>query len=83
MSGIIFKINKPLTLKSGTGVSLDRDGVGFTEKNFDGEDNGDVTISIGQAVETTSDVQFQDITLTSGDSLNVGGITFSDGKISG
>jgi len=72
-----------LTLKSGTGVSLDRDGVGFTEKNFDGEDNGDVTISIGQAVETTSDVQFQDITLTSGDSLNVGGITFSDGKISG
>ena len=83
MSGIIFKINKPLTLKSGTGVSLDRDGVGFTEKNFDGEDNGDVTISIGQAVETTSDVQFQDITLTSGDSLNVGDITFSDGKISG
>ena len=83
MSGIIFKINKPLTLKSGTGVSLDRDGVGFTEKNFDGEDNGDVTISIGQAVETTSDVQFQDVTLTSGDSLNVGGITFSDGKISG
>jgi hypothetical protein len=83
MSGIIFKINKPLTLKSGTGVSLDRDGVGFTEKNFDGEDNGDVTISIGQAVETTSDVQFQDVTLTSGDSLNVGDITFSDGKISG
>ena len=88
MSDKIFKINKPITLKSGTGVSLDRDGVVFTEKNFDGEDNGNVTISIGQAVGTTSDVEFQDITLTSGDSIKIGPqqedeIVISDGSISG
>ena len=29
MSGIIFKVNKPLTLKSGTGVILDRNGIVF------------------------------------------------------
>ena len=83
MSGIIFKVNKPLTLKSGTGVILDRNGVVFTEKSFDGEDNADITLSIGQAVGTTDNVEFQSVTLTDGDSLNIGGITFSDGKISG
>ena len=80
---IIFKVNKPLTLKSGTGVTLDRNGVVFTEKSFDGEDNADTTLSIGQAVGTTDSVVFQSVTLTDGDSLNVGDITFSDGKISG
>jgi len=80
---IIFKVNKPLTLKSGTGVTLDRNGVVFTEKSFDGEDNADTTLSIGQAVGTTDSVVFQSVTLTDGDSLNVGNITFSDGKISG
>ena len=83
MSDIIFKVNKPLTLKSGTGVTLDRNGVVFTEKSFDGEDNADITFSIGQAVGTTDSVVFQSVTLTDGDSLNVGDITFSDGKISG
>jgi hypothetical protein len=80
---IIFKVNKPLTLKSGTGVTLDRNGVVFTEKSFDGEDNADTTLSIGQAVGETDNVEFQSVTLTDGDSLNVGDITFSDGKISG
>jgi len=80
---IIFEVNKPLTLKSGTGVTLDRNGVVFTEKSFDGEDNADTTLSIGQAVGETDNVEFQSVTLTDGDSLNVGDITFSDGKISG
>ena len=83
MSGIIFKINKQLTLKSGTGVILDRNGVVFTEKSFDGEDNADIRLSIGQAVGTTDSVVFQSVTLTDGDSLNVGDITISDGRISG
>ena len=78
---IIFKVNKPLTLKSGTGVTLDRNGVVFTEKSFDGEDNADTTLSIGQAVGETDNVEFQSVTLTDGDSLNVGDITFSDGKM--
>ena len=83
MSDIIFKVNKPLTLKSGTGVTLDRNGVAFTEKSFDGEDNADIRLSIGQAVGTTDSVVFQSVTLTDGDSLNVGDITISDGRISG
>lgn len=86
MSDIIFKINKPLTLKSGTGVTLSRDGVEFFEKDFDGSNNANVVISIGQGVGTTDDVQFNAVSLTSGDSLNIGSppnLVISDGSMSG
>jgi len=86
MSDIIFKINKPLTLKSGTGVTLTRDGVEFFERDFDGSNNANVVISIGQGVGTTDDVQFNAVSLTSGDSLSIGvppSLVISDGKISG
>ena len=36
MSDIIFKLNNPLTLEKGTGVSLAADGKGFDKKDFDG-----------------------------------------------
>ena len=86
MSDIIFKINKPLTLKSGTGVTLSRDSVVFTEKDFDGSNNAEVVVSIGQGVGTSDDVQFNTVSLTSGDSLNIGSPTnlvISDGSMSG
>ena len=86
MSDIIFKINKPLTLKSGTGVTLTRDSVEFFEKDFDGSNNAEVVVSIGQGVGTTDNVQFNAVSLTSGDSLSIGvppNLVISDGRISG
>ena len=80
---IIFKINNPLTLKSGTGVTLSEGNVGFTQKDFDGSNSANVKITIGQPVGTTDDVTFNSVSLTSGDSLNVGGFVISDGSISG
>jgi len=86
MSGILFKTNKPITLKAGTGVSLSANGKGFTQKDFDGTDDSIVRVSIGQAVETSSNVQFNDVVLSS-NSLTVGTgsnvLVFSDGKIVG
>ena len=35
MSDFIFKVKKPLTIKSGTGVSLSETNTPFTEKSFD------------------------------------------------
>ena len=80
---IIFKINNPLTLKSGTGVILSRGTIGFTQEDFDGSNDSNITIAIGQSVNTTDNVEFNNVTLTSGDSLNVGGFVISDGSISG
>jgi len=80
---IIFKINNPLTLKSGTGVTLSEGNVGFTQKDFDGSNSANVKLTIGQPVGTTDNVTFNSVSLTSGDSLNVGGFVISDGSISG
>jgi len=80
---IIFKINNPITLKSGTGVTLSEGVIGFTEKDFDGSNSANVKVAIGQPIGTSDNVQFDSVTLTSGDSLNVGGFVISDGTISG
>ena len=86
MSDILFKTKRPITLKAGTGVSLSANGKGFTQKDFDGTDDSIVRVSIGQAVQTSSNVQFNDVILSS-DSLTVGTgsnvLVFSDGKIVG
>ena len=37
MSDFIFKVKKPLTIKSGTGVSLSESNTPFTEKDFEPE----------------------------------------------
>ena len=79
----IFKVNKPITLKSGTGVTLSEGVNGFTEKDFDGSNSANITIAIGQSIGTTDDVEFNNVTLTNPNSLSAGGITFSDGIISG
>ena len=83
---ITFKLKNPVTLKAGTGVSLSAGGKGFTQKQFDGTDNSNVRISIGQDVSTNASVQFNEVLLSS-DSLTVGTgsnvLVFSDGKIVG
>ena len=80
---IIFKINNPITLKSGTGVTLSEGVIRFTEKDFDGSNSANVKVAIGQPIGISDNVQFDSVTLTSGDSLNVGGFVISDGTISG
>ena len=87
MSDFIFKVKKPLTIKSGTGVSLSESNTPFTEKDFDGSDSAIIRIGIGQAVGTTDSVQFNKVTL-SPNTMVVGSgsanaMTFKDGQISG
>ena len=87
MSDFIFKVKKPLTIKSGTGVSLSESNTPFTEKDFDGSNSSNITISIGQAVGTTDSVQFNKVTL-SPNTLVIGSgsaneMTLKDGEITG
>jgi len=87
MSDFIFKVKKPLTIKSGTGVSLSESNIPFTEKDFDGSNSSNITISIGQAVGTTDSVQFNKVTL-SPNTLVIGSgsaneMTLKDGEITG
>ena len=85
MADIIFKTRNPLEAKQGTGVTLTKNGQTGNFK-IDGSDTSTIQVSIGQAVSTSSNVQFNNVILSS-DSLTVGSgsdaITFSDGKISG
>ncbi len=80
---IIFKINNPITLKSGKSVTLSNGVIWCTEKDFDGSNSANVKVAIGQPIGISDNVQFDSVTLTSGDSLNVGGFVISDGTISG
>lgn len=87
MSDFIFKVKKPLTIKSGTGVSLSESNTPFTEKDFDGSNSSNITISIGQSVGTTDSVQFNKVTL-SPNTLVIGSgsaneMTLKDGQITG
>ena len=86
MSDILFKTKIPITLKSGTGVSLSANGKGFTQKDFDGTDDSIVRVSIGQDVATGSNVQFNDVTLAP-NTMTIGTgdtqLIFSDGAIDG
>ena len=87
MSDFIFKVKKPLTIKSGTGVSLSETNTPFTEKSFDGSNSSTIRVSIGQAVGTTDSVQFNKVTL-SPSTLIIGSgsanqMSFGDGLISG
>ena len=85
MADILFKTRNPITLKQGTGVTLTKNGI-TGDQILDGTDTSIVQVSIGQAVSTSSNVQFNDVTLSS-DSLTVGTgsnvLVFSDGKIVG
>ena len=87
MSDFILKVKKPLTIKSGTGVSLSETNTPFTEKSFDGSNSSTIRVSIGQPVGTTDSVQFNKVTL-SPKTLIIGSgssnqLTFGDGVISG
>ncbi len=85
MKDILFKLNKPITLKEGTGVTLTNNGITGTHI-IDGTNTSNVQVSIGQSVSTSSNVQFNNVGLSS-NSLTVGTgsntLVFSDGKLVG
>jgi hypothetical protein len=85
MKDILFKLNKPITLKEGTGVTLTNNGITGTHI-IDGTNTSNVQVSIGQSVSTSSNVQFDNVVLSS-NSLTVGTgsdtLVFSDGKLVG
>jgi len=85
MKDILFKLNKPITLKEGTGVTLTNNGITGTHI-IDGTNTSNVQVSIGQSVSTSSNVQFNNVVLSS-NSLTVGTgsntLVFSDGKLVG
>ena len=85
MKDILFKLNKPITLKEGTGVTLTNNGITGTQV-IDGTNTSNVQVSIGQSVSTSSNVQFDNVVLSS-NSLTVGtgsdALVFSDGKLVG
>ena len=85
MSDFIFKVKKPLTIKSGTGVSLSETNTPFTEKSFDGSNSSTIRVSIGQAVGTTDSVQFNKVTLSKVVIIGSGSgnLPLGDGLISG
>jgi hypothetical protein len=85
MSDILFKLNKPITLKEGTGVTLTNNGITGTQV-IDGTNDSIVRVSIGQDVATGSNVQFNDVTLAP-NTMTIGTgntqLIFSDGAIDG
>ena len=79
--GVEFKFRNPLVVQTGTGVTGSVNGINFTSKEFFAVNEDSVTIGIGQAVETTSDVQFNSV--TSSGIVSIGSRLFlDDGSIS-
>jgi len=68
-------VSNPLIFNSGLGITLSAEGV-----EFDGSSEINQIISIGQVIETTSNVTFAQINT---DSLVIGSTTFNDGSITG
>jgi len=68
-------VSYPLTFNEGTGITLSNDGV-----EFDGSSRLDQTISIGQAVATTDNVTFAQV---SASSLVLDSVTYDGGSITG
>ena len=60
--GVEFKFRNPLIVHTGTGVTGSANGIVFTSKEFSAVNEDSITIAIGQAVETTSNVQFNAVT---------------------
>ena len=78
--GAEFKYKNPLTIQLGTGVTGSVNGENFTSREIQGLVDENVTINIGQEVETTSNTTFNNV--TSSNVLKVGNLFLGDGFIS-
>ena len=77
-----FQYKKPLIVELSTGVSGSRNGIPFVRREFFGENDQNVTLNIGQAVETDSNTTFNQV--TSSDVIKIGtdSLLLGDGFIS-
>ena len=50
MSDLLFKLNNPLIISASTGVSTEAGGVPFEAKEFDGNDNQTIKLSLPQHI---------------------------------
>jgi len=82
MSAPKFQYKKPLIVELSTGVSGSRNGIPFVRREFFGENDQNVTLNIGQAVETDSNTTFNQV--TSSDVIKIGtdSLFLGDGFIS-
>ena len=78
--GAEFKYKNPLTIQLGTGVTGSVNGESFTSREIQGLVDENVTINIGQEVETTSNTTFNNV--TSSNVLKAGNLFLGDGFIS-
>tara|TARA_B100000073_G_C23729705_1_gene570427 strand:+ start:1017 stop:2705 length:1689 start_codon:yes stop_codon:yes gene_type:complete len=74
-SSLAVTVTNPITFNGGTGVTLSTEGI-----QFDGGSAVDLTISIGQAVATTSNVTFAQV---SASSVAFNDITYNSGSVVG
>ena len=75
-----LKYNNPLTLEVGTGITGSVNGENFTTRQIEGLVDENVVINIGQAVETTSNTTFNNVTSSNG--VKVDSLILGDGFIS-
>ena len=75
-----LKYNNPLTLETGTGITGSINGENFTTREIEGLVDENVTLNIGQEVETTSNTTFN--VVTSSNTINIGNLFLGDGFIS-
>ena len=77
-----LKYNNPLTLEAGTGITGSVNGENFTTRRIEGLVDENVVINIGQAVETTSNTTFNDVTSSNVVKVGDDSLFLGDGFIS-
>ena len=77
-----FQYKKPLIVELSTGVSGSANGINFVTREFFGENDQNVTLDIGQAVETTSNTTFNNVTSSNVIKIGTDSLFLGDGFIS-
>jgi hypothetical protein len=77
-----FQYKKPLIVELSTGVSGSRNGIPFVSREFLGVYDQNVTLDIGQAVETTSNTTFNNVTSSNVIKIGTDSLFLGDGFIS-
>ena len=77
-----FQYKKPLIVELSTGVSGSRNGIPFVRREFFGENDQNVTLNIGQAVETDSNTTFNQVISSNVIKIGTDSLFLGDGFIS-
>ena len=77
-----FQYKKPLIVELSTGVSGSRNGVPFVRREFFGLNDQNVTLNIGQAVETDSNTTFNQVISSNVIKIGTDSLLLGDGFIS-